>query len=471
MRGIEHTCTIPQVMPEDSNSEIAMSEFSLPSEHLSPTQLIRISSKIHANSPFIQPIYSPKRVRVDKEVKVSTLNLKKEKHEERNNNIQLAKDLIILKNLFNKYEKKIQETYNSNVISDIMMNSRTHIVITFKDLLIYNRTKENVKRCYKPLESWHRIKRYANHNKGRIIQPNYFAIEERKFIIKNVQEKKRVVREQYKAKLYPKKNTPDIIEEMIKRINSIPEEQIAKMDIIDILDKYIDRDSLSLLGKSSYANLNLTLTPANKECNKKIVVGKISKPLIKQKENGRPLNFVFLTKTINKPKTRHQSQEHILKLKGRSNENEYYAIKDKPSYMKSAGSINEIRTTTPQIVLTSMKALPRLKINTESAVSTTSMSSVTVSNKSKVSPKVPLEISKLIKVKLGSKRLVAENSIRRLLGFTKSSAGSGVSKGKGSRLIRVVSPQVKCNKVPKPEKQRTNSGLVISSRRVKPTVN
>eukprot|EP00826_Nyctotherus_ovalis_P020555 TRINITY_DN1646_c0_g1_i2.p1 TRINITY_DN1646_c0_g1~~TRINITY_DN1646_c0_g1_i2.p1 ORF type:complete len:135 (-),score=37.88 TRINITY_DN1646_c0_g1_i2:56-460(-) len=53
--------------------------------------------------------------------------------------------IIIQINLYNKYERTIQNTYNINVINDLMLNSNSRVVTAFKDYLVYDDTIENLK--------------------------------------------------------------------------------------------------------------------------------------------------------------------------------------------------------------------------------------------------------------------------------------------------------------------------------------
>jgi hypothetical protein len=99
----------------------------------------------------------------------------------------------ILSKLHIKYNSSDQ-TYNINVINNIIYNEKSHIVATFKDYLIIDDYSEFLKRYYKYIESMIRLpKFYEYYETYSKIYPNYTVIFEGKFIYKNIQRKQRMI--------------------------------------------------------------------------------------------------------------------------------------------------------------------------------------------------------------------------------------------------------------------------------------
>ena len=132
---------------------------------------------------------------------MTSLNLKNFINNNKKNNkyIQISQETLL------KFEKKIlsklsikynssDQTYNINVINNIIYNEKSHIVATFKDYLIIDDYSEFLKRYYKFEESMIRLpKFYEYYETYSKIYPNYTAIFEGKYIYRNIQRKQRMI--------------------------------------------------------------------------------------------------------------------------------------------------------------------------------------------------------------------------------------------------------------------------------------
>jgi hypothetical protein len=102
---------------------------------------------------------------------------------------------VIADNLNKKYLTS-RESYNAKVVNDIIYNENTHIVAVFKDYLIFDDVSEFLKRLYGHRESQQRLpKVYDFYEKYSKVFPNYVAMEEKRFMFKNIERKQRQIDE------------------------------------------------------------------------------------------------------------------------------------------------------------------------------------------------------------------------------------------------------------------------------------
>ena len=120
---------------------------------------------------------------------------------------RVTKKSIIKKiyKLFNMKYSKLPESYNNNIIDNIIYNEKSHIVATFKDRLISDDIGEFLKRFYKKKESDIRLpKFYEYYDLYSKIFPNYTAFDEGKYLYLNIQRKQRMIDLQEKMELEEK---------------------------------------------------------------------------------------------------------------------------------------------------------------------------------------------------------------------------------------------------------------------------
>jgi len=100
---------------------------------------------------------------------------------------------IIHRNLTHKY-LSIRDSYNTKIINDMLSNEATHLVASFKEYLIYDDIDEFIKRFYFRKEAERRIKyQTVCHNKYSKVFPNYFVLEEKKYMFKSIRKKQKVI--------------------------------------------------------------------------------------------------------------------------------------------------------------------------------------------------------------------------------------------------------------------------------------
>ncbi len=207
---------------------------------------------------------------------------------------------VIRENLNKKYLTS-RESYDAKVVNDIIYNENTHIVVLFKDYLIYDDVSEFLKRSYTRRESAQRLpKIFDFYNKYSKVFPNYVILEERRFMFKNIERKQRVIDEQQKcaADMRKKKNAfaltdsdiddkifttrfvgeldkPDSIlgrtlREAETQMQAYRKNQggarkaertvLEEMSIRQLVEKFIMKDSMSMLGLGAGANIDVTAT-------------------------------------------------------------------------------------------------------------------------------------------------------------------------------------------------------------------
>ncbi len=116
----------------------------------------------------------------------------------------------LLRDSLNRKYLPSRDTYNAKVITDIVYNENTHIVVAFKDYLIYDDVSEFLKRFYARHESGPRLgKVFDYYQKYSKVFPNYAVIQENKYMFGNIEWKQRAIDERYKGLHEMKKRRPD----------------------------------------------------------------------------------------------------------------------------------------------------------------------------------------------------------------------------------------------------------------------
>jgi len=106
---------------------------------------------------------------------------------------------IISNNLKSKYiSTRILEgaenAYNVKIINDILSNEPKHLVAVFKDYLMRDDPSEFFRRFYNIEESDQKVKTYIMYQyKNTIVFPNYFLLNARSFLFKNIRKKQKLI--------------------------------------------------------------------------------------------------------------------------------------------------------------------------------------------------------------------------------------------------------------------------------------
>ena len=103
---------------------------------------------------------------------------------------------LINERLHKKYKTDINK-YNNNIIENILVNDKSHLVATFKDLLVINDDCEFFKKYYTTKEIQIILLKYITYyEKYNFLFPNYTALPESDYLYKNINRKQRVIDEQ-----------------------------------------------------------------------------------------------------------------------------------------------------------------------------------------------------------------------------------------------------------------------------------
>jgi len=228
---------------------------------------------------------------------------------------QLDPNILVQMNLYNKYERIIQNTYNINIVSDLLASSSTHITTVFKDYLIYDDDTETLKESY----NFEEAKEKMRNIKETLVIPNYAVIEERKYIFKNIKKKAKckAMEEQKNENKISTILTKGLMDELVKRTTNIPVRNINKLNLAELVDNFIDRDSLSLINHTNCTNVKVPFAiPAVEQKKVDQQVGRaiqVANPLLSRKDVAR-ISPISRTKG----KARHTSQGYLNKVQLKS---------------------------------------------------------------------------------------------------------------------------------------------------------
>lgn len=116
----------------------------------------------------------------------------------------LSYSKLIHEKLYIKYSQ--EHNYNIYTINNVLSNNKSLVVSKFKDFLLYEDSSEFLKRFYRLKEIAPRLKKlYDYFHKYILISPNYFLLNESKYMLSNYFRKQMVINKQHKSK-YNKKN-------------------------------------------------------------------------------------------------------------------------------------------------------------------------------------------------------------------------------------------------------------------------
>ena len=172
-------------------------------------------------------------------------NFQKSSFSNNKNKNSLTKIIKNISKLFHTKYSEVNMKYEHNIIDNIIYNEKSHIVATFKDLLIIDDTGEFFKRYYLKEESDIRLKKfyeyYALYSK---IFPNYTAFLEGKYLYLNIQRKQRMIDLIEKMELEKKKN-----EEKSHSYGSDSEskENVFNTDVINSILNGTNNESINYL--------------------------------------------------------------------------------------------------------------------------------------------------------------------------------------------------------------------------------
>ena len=123
--------------------------------------------------------------------------------------------------LYNKYSNDLIKNYNILKIDEILSNSKSALVSSFKDYLLYEDYSELFRRYYNGKESFLKIKNLSfNINKNCLIYPNYAVLEEGKYVLSNILRKQMFINKQKRNK-YKSVSNHDLSNKLFFKKNKI----------------------------------------------------------------------------------------------------------------------------------------------------------------------------------------------------------------------------------------------------------
>ena len=215
------------------------------------------------------------------------------------------------------------------MINDIISNSDTQLVTSFKEHSIYNNNHELLKAFHSYKVSSQSITELSTlYSK---VMPSFVILEERRYFLKNIKRKKKILYNKRKefsnekiSSIGEKMFTKKFLEEITIRCSRT----LTKESFHELLDDFIYKDSLSLIQRTGCNTVEatfckLTSKSPNQNTSKR-------KHLVIVKDN----NLLGIKSNINKTKPiyrRHESQKEIAKDKkltnGRMSSAGNYSIK------------------------------------------------------------------------------------------------------------------------------------------------
>jgi len=216
---------------------------------------------------------------------------------------------IIHEQLYNKYEVSTQNTYNLNMVNDIILNTNTLLVVNFKEYLICDDSTEFLKVFYTKPQTQDTLKELINyHDTSSKVFPNFVTLEEKKYMFKNICRKQKVINRRYMQLAQPKMElgkrlfTTKFLSEITVRCSRVVGNE--KVELEELLDKFVCKDSLSTLHKTKCEDIKESFSVKKKPA---VEVKSPQKKLVVMAKN-------FLGAVKNKkPYRRHASQKELTK--------------------------------------------------------------------------------------------------------------------------------------------------------------
>ena len=154
--------------------------------------------------------------------------------------------------------------YNTFVIDSILLNNRSHIVSLFKDGLILNEDSEFFSRFYNKGESNKRLQQLLDYyNASSMLFPNYTALDEKKYIYKNIMKKQKVI--DLMEELDDKKKEDNVL--YINYTNGVKEEKDDRVFDTKIYESIALDQDISKIKELFGDNLNESIEEVNKFTN------------------------------------------------------------------------------------------------------------------------------------------------------------------------------------------------------------
>lgn len=164
---------------------------------------------------------------------------------------------VVDEQIYNKYELAVQGIYNMNIVNDLILSANTQLVSAFKEHLIYDDATEVLKRLYDSKTSRRKVKDLTElYDKSSKIFPNFILLDEKKYMFKNIQRKQKLINQKEKRAEERKAAPPTekifsrkFLAEVTMRCSRIVPAG-EKGSLAELVSRFIDKDSLSLIRRS-----------------------------------------------------------------------------------------------------------------------------------------------------------------------------------------------------------------------------
>ena len=212
----------------------------------------------------------------------------------------------------------------------LMENANTHLVSIFKDYLLYDDTTEFFKEYYYKKDIYERLKTiFDYYESSSYLFPNYTAINEGKYIYRNIIKKQNLIdyledledKKKEKEEKKAKKNTKN----KNFNLNLYQNEQSSSSSCFDVFDSKVYNNIIKETGNDSKINELFCVTNNNNECGDSYAsIMKLTEEIKDYKEKEIKYNKKIKEKTkiiIKKDKDKKESKENKENNSNNKNEN------------------------------------------------------------------------------------------------------------------------------------------------------
>ena len=212
----------------------------------------------------------------------------------------------------------------------LMENANTHLVSVFKDYLLYDDMSEFFKEYYNTKEIYTRLKTiFEYYESSSYLFPNYTAIDEGKYIYRNILKKQRLI--DYLEDLEDKQNQKE--EKRMKKNNKIDnfENDQSSSSYSDVFNTKIYNNIIKETGNDSKINELFCIGNKNNENNQGDSIASLVKLAeeIKEKENieNKENKDINIKNNINNSKNNFNDNSNINNRSKNKDESKIYVLK------------------------------------------------------------------------------------------------------------------------------------------------
>ena len=312
--------------------------------------------------------------------------------------------------LLKKYTAK-NYTYSYILIDHLILYHKSTILSKYKDLQIFNDKTEYLIRYYEKRESLCRLKHFtAYYGKYSSIFPNYSSLIERKLLYENINQKQKVIKNEYSTKLKSK-----VIK---KRNNGIFFDDSLKNELGENNSILFNNNSIMLISNNIKEEVN-NYIPNNDSSSKSVnYINDIINAMNNNKIDNKELNLIITDEKSKAIKKSHEVKKIIIKKKINkiNKQNENYPLKNNSKFSTKYSSnntnfISKINNMPKKISNAIQKQYKKLKTNSFLTFSKPNLKKNNLLNNQYQKNKNNI----INKVTIASKKTSSINSIHRMI--------------------------------------------------------